>query len=217
MGRVERQLSHQGEDRKSLLLERAEELLLERGYAATRMRDVAEAAGVTKGLLYWYFESKEALFREIIADIRNRMRAAIIAAAADFDDRPLDQIYAGTAAAVRFAAEHRRMYDLVHSVDDFADARLIAAQRDAEQTAVALLAGQQQGALRSDQPALLLARLNAGVVTEAANAVAQGTPVEQAAHAAAGYVVRALAASEIEADRVLAANSPPRRRTKRRR
>ena len=74
MGRVERQLSHQGEDRKSLLLERAEALLLERGYAGTRMRDVAEAAGVTKGLLYWYFESKEALIRVLAQGSRPRLR-----------------------------------------------------------------------------------------------------------------------------------------------
>lgn len=37
-----------------------------RGYAATSMRDLAEAAGCTKPALYYYFGSKEALFAQLI-------------------------------------------------------------------------------------------------------------------------------------------------------
>lgn len=42
------------------------DLFLERGYAATRMEDVARAAGVSKGAIYLYFPNKEALFHAVI-------------------------------------------------------------------------------------------------------------------------------------------------------
>lgn len=39
---------------------------VERGFAATRLEDVARRAGVTKGTLYLYFKNKEALFKAVI-------------------------------------------------------------------------------------------------------------------------------------------------------
>lgn len=38
----------------------------ERGFAATRLDDIAERAGVTRGTLYLYFESKEELFKAVV-------------------------------------------------------------------------------------------------------------------------------------------------------
>ena len=43
-------------------------LFVERGFAATRLDDVAARAGVSKGTLYLYFDSKEALFRAVIEE-----------------------------------------------------------------------------------------------------------------------------------------------------
>lgn len=44
-------------------------LFVEKGYAATRLDDVAARAGVSKGTLYLYFNSKEALFKAVVGDI----------------------------------------------------------------------------------------------------------------------------------------------------
>ncbi len=41
---------------------------VEHGYAATKLEDVARRAGVTKGTLYLYFESKEALFKAVVRE-----------------------------------------------------------------------------------------------------------------------------------------------------
>ena len=38
----------------------------ERGFAATRLEDVAARAGVTKGTLYLYFDNKEELFKAVV-------------------------------------------------------------------------------------------------------------------------------------------------------
>jgi AcrR family transcriptional regulator len=42
------------------------ELFVERGYASTRLDDVAAHAGVSKGTLYLYFENKEELFKAVV-------------------------------------------------------------------------------------------------------------------------------------------------------
>ena len=44
------------------------ELFIERGFAATRLDDVAKRAGVSKGTLYLYFDSKEDLFKAVIRE-----------------------------------------------------------------------------------------------------------------------------------------------------
>src|SRR5213594_3223651 len=40
----------------------------ERGFAATKLTDVARRAGVTKGTVYLYFDSKEALFKAVVRE-----------------------------------------------------------------------------------------------------------------------------------------------------
>jgi AcrR family transcriptional regulator len=54
------------EARHGELLNAALDLFVERGYAATRLEDVAQRAGVSKGTVYLYFDSKEELFKAVI-------------------------------------------------------------------------------------------------------------------------------------------------------
>ena len=44
------------------------EVFSERGFAATRLDDVAKRAGLSKGALYLYFETKEDLFRAVVGE-----------------------------------------------------------------------------------------------------------------------------------------------------
>jgi len=50
------------------LLAAALELFTDRGFAATRLEDVARAAGVSKGTLYLYFENKQELFKAVVRE-----------------------------------------------------------------------------------------------------------------------------------------------------
>lgn len=52
-------------------------LFAERGYAATSMRDIAEAASCTKPALYYHFESKQALFIEVLRTEIDRLTGVI--------------------------------------------------------------------------------------------------------------------------------------------
>jgi len=50
------------------ILEAALSVFAEKGYAATRMEDIAARAGVTKGTIYLYFEGKEAVFKSLVRE-----------------------------------------------------------------------------------------------------------------------------------------------------
>jgi AcrR family transcriptional regulator len=54
--------------RPSELTAAALELFVEKGFAATRLDEVASRAGVSKGTLYLYFESKEELFKAVVRE-----------------------------------------------------------------------------------------------------------------------------------------------------
>ena len=54
------------EDRRSQIAEAALQVFAERGFANASNKDIARQAGITPGLIYHYFESREALLGEII-------------------------------------------------------------------------------------------------------------------------------------------------------
>ena len=54
------------EDRPAEILTAALRLFSDKGFALTKLNDVAKEAGVSKGTLYLYFDGKEALFKAVI-------------------------------------------------------------------------------------------------------------------------------------------------------
>lgn len=56
------------EARPGELLDAALDLFVEKGFAATRAEEVAARAGVSKGTLFLYFQSKEELFKAVISE-----------------------------------------------------------------------------------------------------------------------------------------------------
>lgn len=58
--------SRRKQERPGELLEAALDLFVEKGYAATRVEEVAARAGVSKGTLFLYFASKQELFKAVV-------------------------------------------------------------------------------------------------------------------------------------------------------
>jgi len=56
-------------ERPTEIVSAALELFVERGFSATRLEDVATRSGVSKGTLYLYFDSKEALLRAVVQEL----------------------------------------------------------------------------------------------------------------------------------------------------
>jgi AcrR family transcriptional regulator len=81
-------------ERREQLLRTAVPVFAEHGYHATSMNDIAEAAGVTKPVLYQHFSSKRELFVELLADIGSELRDTIAKATADAEG-PRQQIENG--------------------------------------------------------------------------------------------------------------------------
>jgi AcrR family transcriptional regulator len=59
------------------VLRSAAELFNSKGYAATTVREIVEAAGVTKPVLYYYFGNKEGVFLELLNSPVERLRALL--------------------------------------------------------------------------------------------------------------------------------------------
>ncbi|HEY3484150.1 MAG TPA: TetR/AcrR family transcriptional regulator [Ilumatobacteraceae bacterium] len=108
----DRRHTEQGRERKQQLVEAAMALFAERGYAATRIIDICEAAGVAKGLFYWYFPTKLDLFAELVRTMRRRLRVAQ-AEAMTAGAPPVQRIREGAEASVRFMAENAAYFALV--------------------------------------------------------------------------------------------------------
>jgi len=104
-------LTPRGKERREQLIECAAKLFAERGYHPTSVADIVAALGVGKGVFYWYFESKEDLFLEILAsssqDLRRRQQAAI----GDAPD-PLQRIELGIRASLQWFRDNRHLFNL---------------------------------------------------------------------------------------------------------
>ncbi|MEU3471647.1 TetR family transcriptional regulator [Rhodococcus sp. NPDC006774] len=72
-------------DVRDRLLAAAADEFTERGYAAAKLTDIADRAGFTKGAVYSNFESKQALFAELLARRSLDLAARVLAHISDLD------------------------------------------------------------------------------------------------------------------------------------
>ena len=66
MPKTEKQFEQIRKEKKELILETALELFAENGFHATSINQIAKKAGISKGLTYNYFESKNDILTEIV-------------------------------------------------------------------------------------------------------------------------------------------------------
>ncbi|MBA4161489.1 MAG: TetR family transcriptional regulator [Novosphingobium sp.] len=76
--------------RRADILRAARDVFNARGFAGTRMDDIARASGISKAALYLQFDGKEALFQALVAELIETMLPH--AAPADFGDMPAEVI-----------------------------------------------------------------------------------------------------------------------------
>ena len=99
--------------RREQLLEVALEVFARAGYHVASMNDVAEAAGVTKPVLYQHFESKRELYRALLDEVGTRLLAAIGTATAGTTDGR-EQTELGFQAYFRWVAEDHDSFMLLY-------------------------------------------------------------------------------------------------------
>jgi AcrR family transcriptional regulator len=136
-------------ERRRQLLDSALEVFATRGFHGASMNDVAEAAGVTKPVLYQHFDSKRNLFVELLEDVGSTLGTLIAEATASVE-APREKVERGFAAYFRWIDANRAAFsllfrgtarldtefaDAVHQVESFlaeAIATLIEADLDDE-------------------------------------------------------------------------------------
>jgi len=190
-----RRLTARGQRRRAELLDYAAHRFAANGYHPTSVTDVVEGLGVGKGVFYWYFASKEELFRQILVDAQRDLRRSQRQAIADEPD-PVRRIEAGIGASVLWLDANRHLFVLL----EFArtEEHFAPLIRQGEEQAVAdalphVKAGIAAGMIRREDP-LVLAHGILGVTDRLARVLVleQDRPAEEAAAAAVAFCLEGI-------------------------
>jgi AcrR family transcriptional regulator len=126
-------------ERRRQLLDTALTVFAANGFHGTSMNDVAEAAGVTKPVLYQHFTSKRLLYLELLEDVGARLGALIVEATRTAGS-PHQQVEKGFTAYFRFVAEERSAYQLLFGGGSRRDAEFAETVRHVENQLAAAVA-----------------------------------------------------------------------------
>jgi len=111
-----RPLSRRGLDTRRRLLDAAEQVFGELGYHDASMVKITEAAGVAQGTFYLYFDSKKAIFDELVRDLNQRVRHAMKEGSTKGRTR-LEAELLGFRAFFAFTAEHPALYRIIRQAE----------------------------------------------------------------------------------------------------
>src|SRR3954470_20243460 len=106
-----RQLTARGKERRHQLMSYAATRFAERGFHPTSVAEIVSGLGVGKGVFYWYFDSKDQLFTEILRDAQHDLRRAQQHALEDEAD-PVRRIELGIRASMHWFADNRHLVTL---------------------------------------------------------------------------------------------------------
>jgi len=111
-----RPLSKRGLDTRRRLLDAAEAVFGELGYHDASVVRVAQTAGVAAGTFYLYFDSKKAIFDELVRDLNRRVRHAMKEASSQGETR-LQQELLGFEAYFEFTSSHPALYRIIRQAE----------------------------------------------------------------------------------------------------
>src|SRR3954468_6095781 len=140
-------------ERKRQLLAHAKQLFVQLGYKETTTEKIARAAGVSEPVLYRHFDSKKALFLEVLQEIRDATLNRWHADTAGLTD-PLAKLHAIADKYLGSTREHALEFPIMHrTLMESDDAEIVAFLRSFYLDSEALLAqiigeGQQVGVFR---------------------------------------------------------------------
>lgn len=94
------------------ILDAAADEFGERGFHEAAIARIAQRAGVAIGSFYTYFDSKEAVFRALVADMSRQVRETVAPVILAAPDRLAGE-RAGIAAFIGFVREHKALYRVI--------------------------------------------------------------------------------------------------------
>lgn len=94
---------------RNQILDTAERVFSAKGVSRTSLADIADAAGVTRGAIYWHFKNKADVFQAMIERVALPMEEMVRAAADEAAEDPLERVRAACVYVLRKTAEDRRV------------------------------------------------------------------------------------------------------------
>jgi TetR/AcrR family acrAB operon transcriptional repressor len=149
------------------LLDAAEHVFQKRGVGHTTLAEVADAAGLTRGAIYWHFKSKAELFEAMVARAELPIDSAMEQMDSDSLQDPLGAVRAMAIHALTHLAESPRtqaVFDVVFLRCEYTDDLKIVEQRhlaDRDRCISRVQQGLEQAVRKGQLPAQLDARLAA--------------------------------------------------------
>jgi TetR/AcrR family acrAB operon transcriptional repressor len=113
---VARRTKDEAQETRNDILDAAEQLFSERGVSRTSLEDIAKAAGVTRGAIYWHFKDKSDLFAAMVNRVTLPMEAMVARSSDDAVADPLASLKACAVTALKRTAtdpQCRRVFDVV--------------------------------------------------------------------------------------------------------
>lgn len=115
--------------RRTQILERALMVFAEKGYHGTSISDVVAAAGVARGTFYLYFDSKEAVFLDLLDALLATLRASVTGMDVKAGAAPMEeQLHAIVARILRTAEANRALTRIIFreavGLDEAVDGKL---------------------------------------------------------------------------------------------
>jgi AcrR family transcriptional regulator len=154
---VEKKLTKRGSERREQLLDAAMRLFAEQGYHGTTVGDVCDELGVGKGVFYWYFESKEALFRELLERCLLLLRRSQRVAIEGVED-PVERLSLGIKASIAFYGSDPGYVSLIRTAaryEEFAGLLHTGQETVVSDTAIHIKEGMAAGSIREGDPSLM--------------------------------------------------------------
>jgi len=106
------------------LLDAAEEVFLRQGVAGTSLNDIAEAAGTTRGAIYWHFKDKADLFNAMMDRVVLPLQGALALVHQAADADPLPALRQAVQAAFRQTVhdpQTRRVFEVATLKVEYVD------------------------------------------------------------------------------------------------
>ncbi|HUZ44729.1 MAG TPA: TetR/AcrR family transcriptional regulator [Acidimicrobiales bacterium] len=154
---MDRRLTARGLERRRQLMDYSARLFARNGYDPTSVAEIVDGMSVGKGVFYWYFESKESLLLEILADAQRslrRLQQSYIENEAD----PVRRIELGIRATMEWVGQNRHLWGLFRFAAS--EERFAPYLRRGQQTAVSDVVRHineaiSQGRVRQTDPSVL--------------------------------------------------------------
>jgi AcrR family transcriptional regulator len=145
--------------KRRILVESAAEVFSKKGFAATRVSDISEHAGVGKGTVYEYFSSKEELFFAVFELIKDEIRSRVDTEVTESASAK-DVLNAILRSSAEIVTEHREIFSMNLDFwaasrgsafeDRFSTACQAMYQEYRSLAAAVIRRGQQEGDFRTD-------------------------------------------------------------------